>query len=126
MKNKLTILKLLVSALIIFPTIIHAQVSLGAKGGLNFSNLNGLTKDNYKRQGKIGFHLGGYTTFNFGRNFALQPELMYSSQGATIESGNVTEDIKLNYINVPIMIKFLTNNGFYFELGPQVGFRAGD
>ena len=103
-----------------------AQISVGAKGGLNLSNLNGINSDNYETKGKIGFHLGGFVTFNLGRNFAIQPELVYSTQGGTIESGNVTENLKLNYFNIPVMVKFMTNSGFYLEAGPQLGFHAGD
>jgi hypothetical protein len=103
-----------------------AQISVGAKGGLNLSSLNGINADNYETKAKVGFHVGGFVTFNLGRNFAIQPELLYSTQGGTIESGNITEDLKLNYFNIPVMVKFLTNSGFYLEAGPQLGFRTGD
>lgn len=100
-----------------------AQISIGAKGGLNVSSLNGLNETNFETKALIGFHAGGYITFNLGRNFALQPELVYSTQGAQLE--NATEDLKLNYFNVPVVVKFLTNNGFYVEAGPQLGFQVG-
>lgn len=103
-----------------------AQISVGLKAGGNLSNLNGLDVDNYETKAIIGFHVGAYTTFNLGRNFAIQPELVYSTQGGTIEGGGFTEDIKLNYFNIPIMVKFLTNSGFYVEAGPQIGFNTGE
>jgi len=103
-----------------------AQISVGAKGGLNVSNLSGIDGSNYETKALVGFHVGGYVTFNLGRNFAIQPELVYSTQGGTIESGNVTENLKLNYFNIPVMVKFMTNSGFYLEAGPQLGFQAGD
>jgi hypothetical protein len=103
-----------------------AQISVGAKGGLNVSNLNGLDVNNYTTKALVGFHVGGFVTFNLGRNFAIQPELLYSTQGGTIENGNITEDLKLNYFNIPVMVKILTNKGFYFEAGPQIGFNVGE
>ena len=120
-------LKITVLAATLFISIFSfAQISVGAKGGLNLSNLNGINSDNYETKGKIGFHLGGFVTFNLGRNFAIQPELVYSTQGGTIDSGNITQDIDLNYFNIPVMVKFLTNSGFYLEAGPKLGFRTGD
>lgn len=103
----------------------QAQISVGAKGGLNVSNLSGINDiQGFKSKALVGFHAGGYVTFNLGRNFAIQPELVYSTQGAKIE--NATEDLKLNYFNIPIMVKLLTNKGFYVEAGPQFGFQVGD
>lgn len=103
-----------------------AQISVGAKGGLNVSSLSGVTEDNYETKAIVGFHAGAYVTFNLGRNFAIQPELVYSTQGGTIEGNGFTEDLKLNYFNIPVMVKFLTNKGFYIEAGPQLGFNTGD
>lgn len=107
-------------------TFTHAQVSVGAKGGLNLSSLSGLDIDNYKSKALLGFHVGGFATFNIVRHFAIQPELLYSSQGGTIENGDFRRDVKLNYFNIPVMFKVLTNSGLYFEAGPQIGFRTGD
>lgn len=119
--------KITTLAMVLFTTMaLQAQVSVGAKGGLNVSNLNGLDVDNYDSKALVGFHLGGFVTFNLGRNFAIQPELVYSTQGGTIESGNISQDMKLNYFNIPVMVKLLTRNGFYVEAGPQLGFRTGE
>ncbi len=53
---------------------------------------------------------------------ALQPELLYSLQGAKgdVEVGDVK--IKTNYILVPVMFKFYPVMGFNFQAGPQIGF----
>jgi hypothetical protein len=111
---------------LILTSVSNAQVSIGAKGGLNVSNLNGLTVDNFETNASVGFHLGGFATFNLGRNFAIQPELVYSTQGAKLENATTEENLKLNYFNIPIMLKVLTNGGFYVEAGPQIGFNVGD
>ena len=126
MKKKIFLpgLTLCIVCLITIPTF--AQISVGAKGGLNVSNLNGLDINNYTTKALVGFHVGGFVTFNLGRNFAIQPELLYSTQGGTIENGNITEDLKLNYFNIPVMVKILTKRGFYFEAGPQIGFNVGE
>jgi Outer membrane protein beta-barrel domain len=115
-----------IAATLLLSIVSFAQISVGAKGGLNVSNLSGVDETNYDTKALVGFHVGGFVTFNLGRNFAIQPELVYSTQGGTIESGSATEDLKLNYFNIPVMVKFMTNNGFYLEAGPQLGFNTGD
>ncbi|MCU0387475.1 MAG: PorT family protein [Chitinophagaceae bacterium] len=117
-------------ALVMFFTLgqqSFAQISVGAKGGLNVSNLSGVNDiEGLESNALVGFHLGGFVTFNLGRNFAIQPELLFSTQGAKWEGFGESENLKLNYFNIPVMVKFLTNSGFYLEAGPQLGLRTGD
>jgi hypothetical protein len=115
-----------IAAFTFFTIHAQSQISVGAKGGLNVSNLSGIDETNYETKALVGFHVGGFVTFNLGRNFAIQPELLYSTQGGTIENSGFTEDLKLNYFNIPVMVKFMTNKGFYIEAGPQLGFKTGD
>lgn len=115
---------LLFAAIAAAPVTLSAQFSIGAKGGLNVSNLSNLTVDNATSQALVGFHVGGYVALNLGRNFAIQPELVYSTQGAKLE--NSTDDLKLNYFNIPVMVRFYTNGGFFLEGGPQIGFNVSD
>ncbi|HSR38791.1 MAG TPA: porin family protein [Phnomibacter sp.] len=105
----------------------QGQISIGAKGGLNVSNLSGVSDvQGLESNALVGFHVGGYATFNLGRNFAIHPELVYSTQGAKLENATSSENLNLNYFNIPIMVRFLTNKGFFVEAGPQFGFQVGD
>jgi hypothetical protein len=125
MKNRFLVLTL--AFILAGASSLHAQISVGAKGGLNVSNLNGINDmEGFEAKALVGFHLGGYVTFNLGRNFAIQPELVYSSQGAKVDVATESENLKMNFVNIPVMVRFLTNNGFFVEAGPQIGFRAGD
>ena len=94
---------------------IYAQdVTFGAKGGINFSSLNG---DDDDLDGKTSFHIGGVAEIPVSDVFSVQPELIFSSQGA--KDG----DIKFNvsYLNIPIMAKYYVGEGISIEGGPQVG-----
>lgn|SRR5690554_93355 len=93
------------------------QVKFGPKAGINLATLSG--DDNSEL--KIGFHIGAVAEIKFNDKFSLQPELLYSTQGA---KSKLIEDIKLNsdYINIPIMFKYYLVEGFSVEAGPQVGF----
>jgi hypothetical protein len=68
---------------------------------------------------KTGFHAGLLWHIHMSQNFGLQPELVYSLQGA-----NLPNDVKLNlgYVNVPVLLQYMFNNGFRLEAGPQLGF----
>ena len=125
MKNKLSFLLPALFAIILAFSTANAQISLGIKGGANISNLSGFEDfGEFESKAKIGLNLGGFVTFNLGKNIAIQPELFYSSQGAKIDE--IDENISLNYINIPVMLKLMTNKGFYVEAGPQIGILAGD
>jgi len=116
----------LTSTLFAFISLVNpanSQISIGAKGGLNVSNLSGLNDlQGVEANSLVGFHLGGFVTFNLGRNIAIQPELLFSTQGAKVE--DVDDNLTLNYLNIPVMVKLLTNSGFYVEAGPQFGFKT--
>jgi hypothetical protein len=115
------------AAILFFAAGAFAQLSVGAKAGLNLANLAG--DDVEDSDMRTSFHVGGYLNFAFSENLSLQPELLYNSVGAKSsyddpDFGDVTETIKLNYISLPVMLvySFGTVN---LQAGPQVNFLAG-
>ena len=98
------------------------HVSLGIKGGLNVYNIH--NDNNVKYDAKTGFHLGLLGHIHLTRQLAIQPELVYSAQGAKYNVANNEVKIKLGYINVPILLQYMFDNGFRLQAGPQVGFLA--
>jgi hypothetical protein len=92
------------------------HVEYGIKGGVNFANINDDAADK-NADTKTGFHLGGLAHIHLTRAFAVQPEIVYSTQGA--EYGNTK--LKLNYINVPVLAQYMFANGFRLQTGPQLG-----
>ena len=92
------------------------HVEYGIKGGVNFTNLSNDAADT-KADTKTGFHLGGLAHIHLTRSFAIQPEIVYSTQGA--EYGD--DKLRLNYINVPVLAQYMFANGFRLQTGPQLG-----
>jgi hypothetical protein len=92
------------------------HTNIGVKGGLNSFNIQ--TDNNSGFDSKVGLHLGLLGHIHLNRQYAFQPELVYSIQGA--KSGNA--DIKLDYINVPLLLQYMFDNGFRIQGGPQLGF----
>ena len=102
-------------------TITHAQdVKFGVKGGVNFSSINGDEAESF--DGRTSLHFGGVAEIMVSEKFAVQPELLYSAQGADYEENDFTGTVKLDYINVPVLAKFFVADGFSVEVGPQLGF----
>ena len=95
---------------------------VGLKGGGNVSNFTGGDFDDVKKKAIVGIHAGAYMKIKFTK-FSLQPEVMVSTQGAKIDSlSGSSYDWKITYINVPVMLQYNFDGGFYVEAGPQVGF----
>ena len=91
---------------------------IGIKGGLNLSNIS--SKNNITKY-TTGFHVGLLAHIHAGKRFGVQPELLYSAQGAKYKNLNDYK-IKQDYINLPIMFQYLINDGWRLETGPQAGF----
>ncbi len=55
-------------------------------------------------------------------SFSIQPELLYSTQGATYK--NAAEEFKneLGYLSIPVLAKINLNKIVSLELGPQASF----
>lgn len=93
-------------------------IKLGIKGGLNVSNLMGDVKDVAIR---TSIHIGIVAEVIVSDKFSIQPELLYSGQGATVTSTGGGR-IKLDYITLPVLAKFPIAKSLSLEAGPQVGF----
>lgn len=126
MKKTILIATLFFSAL----TTIQAQsVKLGIKAGLNYANQTGTTitvnSKNYQTEAISSYHAGLVAELSLFKGLAIQPELLYSTQGATYKgvSGTIG-DIKneVGYLAIPIMIKIGLSKSISLELGPQASF----
>lgn len=98
------------------------KINFGIKAGLNVSMLTGNT--NEIMSSNNGFFAGTLLEFKILGKIAIQPELLFSAQGAKFESKNLTfaTTRKMNYLILPIMIKYYPKAGLFIEAGPQAGF----
>ncbi|HEU5366437.1 MAG TPA: porin family protein [Hanamia sp.] len=110
------------AATIFFMLSAKAQSThFGIKAGLNASSLNS-NPSNSDMQTKIGFNAGFLAHIHTASElWAIQPEVYYSDEGAKSKS-NSENKINLGYINVPVLLQYMFDNGFRIEAGPQVGF----
>jgi opacity protein-like surface antigen len=111
---------------IVLGTMAFAQSTAGPRFGIKAGgNLSDLTNLNsIGEKSKIGFYAGVFMNAPISSEFSIQPEVVYSQQGAKFKDmGNVTDrKLNLGYINVPVMVQYNATPDFYLEAGPEFGF----
>ncbi|MEL1245314.1 porin family protein [Flavobacterium sp. DGU11] len=109
----------LAAAVLFFIPITQAQ-TYGIKGGVNFANLTGNNANQF--DGLTSFHVGALMEFNILDRITLQPELLYSVQGAKIGD----DEYKLNYVTLPVMLEFDIDGSLSINAGPQFSLLANE
>lgn len=98
----------------------QSTAKFGIKAGLNIANLKVEDFDN--TDSRLGLHAGLYAHLHLAPQWALQPEVVYSAEGAKFDFGGGEEaTIKNDYVNIPVMLQYMFDNGFRIEAGPQLG-----
>ena len=110
---KKIILSFAILAFIIVSSEMKAQgVGLGIKAGANFANQS-IT--DISTNSKTGFHGGAYVVLAFSEKWAVQPELLYSSQGSELPD----ETSEFNYMSIPVLLRWKPISLLSIEAGPQ-------
>ncbi|MBF6607249.1 MAG: PorT family protein [Flavobacterium sp.] len=111
----------LIAAIILLGNIaVNAQslVNFGIKAGPNFANFNGDSEIDFNS--RTSFHAGLVAEIKAFPNMSLQPELLYSSQGAKVDG---MDDFNLDYVSIPVMVKYyILSDKLSLEAGPQFSF----
>ena len=106
-------------------TVSQAQVQLGLKAGYNLTTLTQSGRYTESMKSKSEFSAGVLASFPLFRSFYLQPEVLYSGQGANVTWPGTNAKFNYSYLNVPILFKYQHDSGLFTETGPQVGFLLG-
>lgn len=102
---------------------VNAQnITIGAKSGLNFAGITGENADELRPSGRTSIHIGGTLEVEIFDSFSIQAELLYSGQGYSVELGGGDYKVKLDYINLPLLLRYHVEDDLFVEVGPQVGF----
>ena len=101
-------------------SVISQEIDLGLKAGANFASITDAS--NLLTSNRTGFLIGVFAGVKFSDKLGIQGDLLYSQQGANSDP----KDIDLNYINVPIVLKYYLIQGFNLQAGPQFGFIVDD
>ena len=95
---------------------------IGVKAGVNLAKAD-FSNEDYSTSALIGVHGGVYANYKFAKALAAQLEILYSTEGTKethIPSGM---DFTLNasFIQIPVLLQYLTTAGLTIETGPQFG-----
>ncbi|GEC71849.1 Outer membrane protein beta-barrel domain-containing protein [Flavobacterium flevense] len=116
--------KIILSALAVFAfALTNAQeTKFGLKAGLNIAN------QKFEAQGSsvtansiLGIQFGGFAEINVSEKFAIQPEVLFSTEGSKLKAEGTNVTFNLAYINIPVMAKFYPVEKFSLQAGPQLG-----
>ena len=114
--------KTLLITILLFAITFSTQAQLlqiGAKVGLNYANFSGT---DIQTDAITSYHAGLVAEIKLLDKFAIQPELLYTTQGASYKVGINEYKNELGYIAIPVLAKIYLSKTFSLELGPQASF----
>ena len=104
----------------------QSRVRTGLKGGLNASSLFYDGQGVSNKNERIGFHAGVFAQVPAGESFAIQPELLYTTKGASANYNilgiNGANTFRLNYAELPVLATFKLGQAVELQAGPYVAY----
>ena len=112
----------LIAAFAMFSIYGFSQNALyGVRAGVNISNLDfEPTTGSFENMHRNGFAIGFFAEYNLCTNLSLAPEIQFSAEGAK------EENIRIDYIQMPIFFKYKIGESLSIGLGPQVSLKGHD
>jgi hypothetical protein len=129
--NKISFMKkwmLFVAVSLVSVISVNAQrLDLGAKLGANLTKIDGVSFSNGY---ELNYQVGAFAEIDFSKNWGIQPELLFSQTTSKVDSGwhaiygeaagsLINTDVKLNYLNIPVLLRINAGNMLTFHVGPQ-------
>lgn len=94
------------------------DVKYGVRGGYTISNLDFKDVPFMENKHRNSFYVGFFSDIAFTNTFSLVPELQFSAEGAKAEV------LHLDYIQMPIFLKFKVTDKLRLGVAPQVGLKT--
>jgi hypothetical protein len=109
----------------------QAQFKFGVRAGLNLTDMSFDTKEGgYLMRSdtkfKPGFQIGAVGDYSFSETFAIQPALMFATQGCGIKDSDEKEN--LYYLQLPVNAQYKLDLGetkLILQAGPYLGYGLG-
>lgn len=84
-------------------TVAAQDVMIGVKGGINSANVS-LDPEDIDTSARTAFVGGLFAEFGLSDLLAIRPEALYSGKGFKASEGTQELELKLNYIEVPVLL----------------------
>jgi hypothetical protein len=106
----------LFTLIFLVPFVMQGQgIGLGIKAGANWANQD---VENVDIKTVTDYHFGGYVNVNFSDKWGITPEVLYTAYGSEWDKAKVD----LDYIAIPVMLRFKPISLLSLEAGPQFSF----
>jgi hypothetical protein len=116
-------------ALVLLTQAAMAQLNLGIKGGVNITKVDGKA---FRDEFRYGYHLGGFAEIGLGGKLSIQPEVLWNQYQTRADSSfsniyqnsvNISnyQDVKLNYLTIPLLLNYKLGSLLSLQAGPQYG-----
>jgi len=103
-----------------------AKFTIGAKAGLNLSNVYDTKGDAFSADAKFGFAIGAFATIPFGNFLAFQPELLISQKGfqgtGYLLGSTYSVTRTTTYLDIPLLFAMRPTKFLTFVMGPQYSY----
>lgn len=117
--------KLLTLLLLFLISSVSAQgLDFGLKLGFNFANVSGI--DDFQQ--RTGLSAGLFAGARLGDKLGFQIDALYSQQGAQVGNtySDIVQDFNLDYISIPVVVKYYLSDNLNIHAGPQMGILLND
>jgi len=98
------------------------QFTFGPKIGVDYTHYWG---EDVGHGGQLNYQAGLFMEYRFTNKFSVAPEIVFAAQGGKYDWHEDGVKIKatdhVNYINIPVMMKFYVVPELSIDFGPQLG-----
>ena len=92
----------------------------GVRAGYNISNLDfdPEVPTGVENAHRNGFFIGFFGEYSLSKSFSFAPEVQFSAEGAK------DQELRINYIQVPLFFKYKIGNKLAIGVGPQASLKG--
>jgi len=102
------------------------ELHIGAKIGVNYSNVYDTKGEQFNADPKLGLLVGGFISIPIGKYLGFQPELLFSQKGfkgtGTILGLSYEFTRTTNYIDIPLFFQIKPSEYMSVVIGPQYSY----
>ncbi|GAA4278791.1 porin family protein [Aquimarina mytili] len=96
---------------------IAQESSYGVRIGANLSSISSDDIPDNLEDSRFGIVVGFLAEYPINEKWSIQPEFQYSSQG------NDDKTLRVDYLQLPVFIKYYFNDMINIHVGPQAGLK---
>jgi len=97
----------------------------GPKLGVNITKIDGQP---FSKEFDYGYNAGVFAAIKLGSKWQFAPEVLFNQYSTKTDTafGNIFDTknlshVKLNYLSIPLLLKYCPSKVFAFQAGPQFG-----